>query len=44
MRSLHVVVQRVLGKHAAQVSLPEDQHAVGKGSPMNNVRFGIHDL
>src|SRR5215207_9319458 len=41
MRSLHVVVQRVLGKHAAQVSLPEDQHAVGNlGADGQHEAFG----
>jgi hypothetical protein len=30
MRSLRVVVGGVLGQHAAEVSLAEDQHAVGE--------------
>jgi hypothetical protein len=30
MRSLCVVVHRIPGKHAAQMSFPEDQHSVGE--------------
>jgi hypothetical protein len=30
MRPLCVVVHRIPGKHAAQVSFPEDQHSVGE--------------
>ena len=30
MRPLRVVVRGVLGQHPAEVSLPEDQHAVGE--------------
>jgi hypothetical protein len=33
MRPLRVVVHRVSGKHPAEVSLSEDQHAVGEFGP-----------
>ena len=33
MRALHVVVRGVLGQHAAEVPLAEDQHAVGDLGP-----------
>ena len=33
MRPLHVVVRGVLGQHAAEVLLPEGQHAVGQLGP-----------
>jgi hypothetical protein len=41
MRPLSVVVHRILGKHAAQVSLPEDQHPIGHfGADGQHEAFG----
>jgi hypothetical protein len=41
MRPLPVVVRRVLGEDAAQVSFPEDQHSVGEfGTDSQHEAFG----
>ena len=41
MRPLSVVVRRVLGEDAAQVSFPEDQHPVGEfGADGQHEAFG----
>jgi hypothetical protein len=41
MRPMPVVVRRIPGKHAAQVSFPDDQHSVGEfGADAQHEAFG----